>query len=138
MAAERDQLPDVEEKKGESSSDDNMIVEMEDPADLESLMDSHRGRNRSSDDDDLFGEIVPDVGAFTIHHRTSNRLAKTFAYEDHMDLNDFNVIESPSPVESPITIAEKSTLNNGEPVIPEERKTMPVNRIVKSDRRISV
>jgi hypothetical protein len=35
MAAERDQLPDVEEKKGESSSDDNMIVQMEDPADLD-------------------------------------------------------------------------------------------------------
>ena len=52
-----------------------MIVEMEDPADLDELMDSHRGRNRSSDDDDFFGGKVPDVGAFTYDHRRANRLA---------------------------------------------------------------
>lgn len=107
MAAERDQLPDVEEKKGESSSDDNMIVQIEDPDDLESLQDFHRGRNNSyEDDDDLLGGKVLDVGAFTYDPKLSNRLAKTLVYDD---FNDFDVIDSPVKVDSPSTIAQTST-----------------------------
>jgi hypothetical protein len=66
-------------------------------------MDSHRGRNNSSDDD-MFGGKFPEVGAFTYDQRRSNRLAKTLIHED---LNDFDIVDSPEKVDSPLTIAEK-------------------------------
>ena len=93
MAAEREQLHDIEEKKGDSSSSsdfNNMIVEMENPNDLTDLIISHRGANNS--DDDPNSPHMRD-SFISKENNSQNRIPATFSD----DLNVFEVVNSPSP-----------------------------------------
>lgn len=93
MAAERDKLPDIEEKKSYNSSSDEssaIVVHTTDDAhDLTNLFMQHRGNINSDDDDDglLKSSFIEQS------NKNRNRVAGTLSD----DLAIFEIVNSPEP-----------------------------------------
>lgn len=94
MAAERDKLPDIEEKKSYNSSSDEssaIVVHTTDDAnDLTNLFMQHRGNANSDDDDDCLLK-----SSFIEQSNKKNRNRQAGTLSD--DLAIFEVVNSPEP-----------------------------------------
>ena len=94
MAAERDKLPDIEEKKSDNSSSDEssaiLVHTTEDADDLTNFFMKHRG-NQSSDDSE--GELKLKKTFIESNPKQRNRMAGALVD----DLAIFEVVNSPPP-----------------------------------------